>query len=103
MLPDYSHQDHNMKKVTDYIFSQSWQLEQLNLVQGADYIVLNNMGDLRKGKIVKFAGFDDVDNHYGIFVFTDATGKVIEVKGDFSGRNHPNIKQLELAIKRYSL
>lgn len=95
-------QDYNMKKVTDYIFSSPGRFEKLILEQGSDYLVLNDMGDLRKGQIVKFAGFSDVDNHYGIFVFVDSKGKVLEVTGDFSSLEHPHVRKLELAIKRYS-
>lgn len=73
-----------MKNISDYIFYDSWQLKELNLKQGNAYIVLSDLGDLKTGKIVKFIGFDDIDNHYGKFVFTDSKGQVIEVCGDFS-------------------
>lgn len=91
-----------MKKVTDYIFSNSWQLEQLNLVQGSSYLALNDIDDLRKDQTVKFAGFDDIDNHYGIFVFIDSQGQILEVKGDFSGPEHSKFKELRLAIEKCS-
>lgn len=90
------------KKVTDYTFYNSWQLKDLDLTQGSDYLVLNNIDDLRKDQIVKYAGFDDIDNHYGIFVFIDSEGKILEVKGDFSGPEHSKFKELRLAIARCS-
>jgi len=90
-----------MKKISDYIFSNSWQLEKLDLIQGSDYLILNDVGDLRKDQIVKFSGFDDVDNHYGIFVFIDPAGKILEVKGDFSGPEHHSFKELQSAIKKH--
>lgn len=90
------------EKVTDYIFYNSWQLNDLDLTQGSDYLVLNDVGDLRKEQIVKFAGFDDIDNHYGIFVFIDSQGQILEVNGDFSGPNHSRFKELRLAIAKCS-
>lgn len=88
-----------MKQLSDYIFYNSWQLNELNLKQGSDYLILVDLGDLRKGQVVKFAGFDDVDNHYGIFVFMDSTGAVLEVKGDFSASESDKLIELKRAIK----
>lgn len=88
-----------MKQLSDYTFYNSWQLNELNLKQGSDCLILEDLGDLRKGQVVSFAGFDDVDNHYGIFVFTDSTGAVLEVKGDFSGSESYKLIELKRAIK----
>lgn len=87
-----------MKKVSDYIFYDSWQLRELGLTPNEEYKVLLDVGDLKKGAAVKFIGFDDVDNHYGIFVFTDAEGKILEVSGDCSGPNHSCIAGLKIAL-----
>lgn len=86
------------QKVTDYIFYNSWQPNELGLTQGLDYLVLKDLDDLHAGQIVTFAGFDDIDNHYGIFVFIDSQGQILEVKGDFSGPDHSKVKELRLAI-----
>lgn len=87
-----------MKTISDYIFSTMWQLATLGLQPNATYSVLADLGDLRKGDVVTFVGFDDVDNHYGIFVFTDANGSVLEVSGDFSGPQHTAVKNLKAAL-----
>ena len=74
-----------MKALSDYTFSNSWQLTDLVIRPLDTCCVLANVGQLQQGQVVKFIGFDDVDNHYGIFVFTDGDGNVLEVNGDFSG------------------
>lgn len=40
--------------------------------------------------------YDDVDNHYGIFVFVDANDNILEVNGDFCGAD--STKELETAL-----
>jgi len=87
-----------MKKISDYNFSDSWTVKELNLKPNPEYLVLENVGDLKKDQLVKFVGFDDVDNHYGIFVFVDADGKVLEVSGDFSGATHSSMVNLKRAL-----
>ena len=89
-----------MKKLTDYIFYDSWQLSELDIKPDEEYLVLSDVGDLKKGESVRFVGFDDVDNHYGIFVFVDASGRVLEVSGDCSGRDHSCITGLKAALSR---
>jgi hypothetical protein len=89
-----------MKKITDYIFYDSWQPNELHMKPNEEYFVRMDLGDLKKGDFVKFVGFDDVDNHYGIFVFLDSTGKVLEVSGDYSGPNHSCMKNLKLALSK---
>lgn len=60
------------------------------LVVGHDYRVIKSIGELRKGMIVRFVGFDDVDNHYGIYQFADSDGRTLGVPGDYSTpRNSP--------------
>jgi hypothetical protein len=89
-----------MKKISDYVFYDSWQLKELDLRRGNDYVVSNDLGDLKKGKTVRFVGFDDVDNHYGVFVFTDSEGVVLEVSGDFSGSEHVRYLELKQALNK---
>jgi uncharacterized protein YqcC (DUF446 family) len=54
------------------------------LVTDQRYRVLQAIGDLEKGAIVRFSGFDDIDNHYGRYVFVDSGGNEVAVHGDFS-------------------
>jgi len=89
-----------MKKISDYNFSPSWQLGELGMKPGDAYRVLTDLRDLKKGELVEFIGFDDVDNHYGIFVFTDSEDNILEVGGDFSGLNHSLFLDLKLALAR---
>jgi hypothetical protein len=88
-----------MKKISDYVFYESWQLKELDLRRGEKYVVVNNLCDLKKGTTVSFAGFDDVDNHYGVFVFTDTEGAVLEVSGDFSSPGHGRFIELKQALE----
>lgn len=92
-----------MKLLSDYTFYDSWQLRELNLTAGHHYRVLHDAGDLRQGDIVQFAGFDDVDNHFGIFVFLDANGQVREVAGDCAGPQHSCMRELKLALAPHCL
>lgn len=87
-----------MKKISDYIFYASWQLSELNIRPNAEYAVLADVGDLKNGSVVRFVGFDDVDNHYGRFVFIDINGNVLEVSGDCAGPNHWCLTKLKIAL-----
>jgi hypothetical protein len=89
-----------MKKISDYVFFDSWQIKELNLKPGNEYFIANDICDLKKRTIVKFVGFDDIDNHYGIFVFTDPDGAFLEVWGDFSSPNHGRTLELKKALSR---
>jgi len=89
-----------MKQLSDYMFSSAWQIDALNITSYEDYVVLKDVGDLRTGEVVKFIGFADVDNHYGIFVFTDSEGRVLEVPGDYSGRNSSKMAALKAALSK---
>lgn len=89
-----------MKKLTDYNFCNSWQLGELNIKPNDEYVVQFDLGGLKKGGLVRFVGYDDVGNHYGIFVFVDSTGRVLEVSGDCSGRNSSCFTDLNSALSR---
>lgn len=89
-----------MRKISDYIFTDSWQLTDLPLKSYEDYVVLADVGDLKKGDVVKFVGFSDVDNHYGIFIFTNANNAVLEVPGDFSSPNGSALTTLTSALAK---
>jgi len=89
-----------MKKVTDYNFVNSWAVKELGVKPNEDYLVVKDVADLKQGELVKFVGFDDVDNHYGIFVFVDANGRLLEVTGDFSSPTHSSMTNLKLALSK---
>jgi hypothetical protein len=60
-------------------------LTRADLVERARYRVREDLDDLRRGTVVRFEGFDDIDNHYGRLMFVDeATGREHPVVGDFS-------------------
>jgi hypothetical protein len=86
------------EKISDYIFDDSWRASRLNLTPNEEYIVLKDLDNLKKGELVKFIGYDDVDNHFGIFVFTDSSGKILEIRGDFSG--YSSLTKLENAFSK---
>jgi hypothetical protein len=87
-----------MKALSDYTFYDAWQLRDLPIRPLDTYRVLADVGQLKQGQVVKFVGFDDVDNHYGVFVFTDADGNVLEVSGDFSGPS--SLTELRAALAK---
>ncbi|MDN4058128.1 hypothetical protein QPK31_07775 [Massilia sp. YIM B02769] len=89
-----------MKKISDYRFYDSWVLDELDIRPDEEFLITNDIGDLKEGQRVTFVGFDDVDNHYGIFVFVDADDKVLEVPGDFSGPRHSSMTNLKLALSK---
>lgn len=60
------------------------------LTVGCEYEVREDLQELRAGMIVRFDGFDDIDNHYGRYEFTSRDGRRVAVAGDFSTpRNSP--------------
>jgi len=87
-----------VNKISDYRFYDSWVLDELNIRPDEEFLVAEDIGDLKRGQRVTFLGFDDVDNHYGIFVFVDPHGEVLEVAGDFSGPKHSSMTNLKLAL-----
>jgi hypothetical protein len=56
------------------------------LIPGHRYRVIQDLGELRAGMIVRFVGIDDIDNHYGIGEFTGPDGERLGVPGDYSTR-----------------
>lgn len=72
-----------MKALSDYIFSPPGSREHQKPRPNERYRVLAELDDLREGQVVTFVGYADVDNHDGIFVFTDAQQGILEVRGDF--------------------
>ena len=87
-----------MTKRRLYTFYDSWQPNALGLVPNEQYRVLADLGPLQQGAVVTYAGFDDVDNHFGIFVFVDAQDEVLEVRGDFSGS--ASVAEVKMALAR---
>lgn len=87
-----------MKQISDYNFSYSRVPSDRDPKPDQDYTVLTDMDDLKKGEVVKFIGFDDVDNHYGICVFIDSSGTILEVTGDFC--NGQLFEKLRNALSR---
>lgn len=87
-----------MRKLIDYTFHDSWQLKELSLQKGSEYLVLKDLCDLRRRQKVTFLGFSDVDNHFGIFVFTDSLGAILRVSGDFSSSGHSRFNELRSAV-----
>lgn len=84
-----------MKKLSDYNFS-TYGGNKRGLQWNEQYVVLKDIGQLKQGEQVKFIGYDDVDNHYGIFVFVDENDNILEVNGDFCGAD--STKELETAL-----
>lgn len=66
---------------------QTLQLDDLRI--GARYRVIDSIQDLRVGSIVTYSLYDDIDNHYGRYVFTDEAGNECAVSGDLSGAANP--------------
>lgn len=87
-----------MRTLADFNFVNSWHAKHMALVPGQEYLVHMDRGDLKKGQRVTFVGFDDVDNHYGIFVFTDAEGRILEAGGDYCGAEHTAFHLLRAAL-----
>lgn len=89
-----------MKSLTDYIFYDSWQEKKLNLKAGDRFRVIQTIGKLSCGDEVTYVGFDDVDNHYGIFVFKNQSNQALEISGDFSGISDQFISEFTIALQR---
>jgi len=87
-----------VKSVTDYSFRDSWQVSELKLKPGTIYKVRAGFDDLQEGNEVEFVGFEDVDNHFGRFVFKDKESRLLEVCGDFCSNQHPSFKKLRNAL-----
>jgi len=87
-----------MRNISDYIFSYSKKPSDRDPKTGQEYLVLTDIGELRKGALVKCVGFADIDNHYGIQVFTGANDEILEVAGDYSGGSL--LEKLKSALTR---
>ena len=59
-----------------------------DLVPARAYRVREAIGGLRVADVVRFVRFDDIDNHYGAYVFVNAEGAELSVPGDFSSPQH---------------
>ncbi len=88
-----------MVLLSDYIFYDSWLLKELNLTVGQLYIATKNVGKISKGEAIRFEGFDDIDNHYGILVFT-CNGEIREINGDFSGPDHYSANEVRNSLSQ---
>jgi hypothetical protein len=58
------------------------------LVPGRRYRVREALQQLVPGTVVRFHGFDDIDNHYGKYEFVGDGGTKLAVEGDFSRPEH---------------
>ncbi len=56
---------------------------------GSRYKVIQGIGELVFGTFVTFKYFDDVDNHYGRYIFATDDGQEVAVSGDFSSSHSP--------------
>ncbi len=54
---------------------------------GATYRVVTSVQELTRGAVVRFVGFDDIDNHHGCYEFVTLDGGTLKVCGDFSNRD----------------
>lgn len=90
-----------MKELSDFIFSDSWVLQELDLIRGEYYMALKSIDLVRKGMAVRFEGFDDVNNHFGILVFTHQ-GTIMEIKGDFCNPEGSTIQEIKMGLKKLS-
>ncbi len=87
-----------MKKISDYIFYSSWQLSDADIKPNESFTVTRDIGDLKAGESVVFIGFDDIDNHFGIFVFMNERNEVLEVAGDFSSPRSSSLNDLKNSL-----
>jgi hypothetical protein len=69
------------------------------LVVGREYEVRENLQELRTGMIVRFDGFNDIDNHYGRYEFTSRDGRSVAVAGDFSSPRHSPLGEAHRYLK----
>jgi hypothetical protein len=76
---------------------QSLTIERL--VIGREYEVRENLQELRTGMVVRFDGFNDIDNHYGRYEFTSRDGRSVAVAGDFSSPRHSPLGETHRYLK----
>ncbi len=89
-----------MKLLTEYIFYNAWQETRLNLTAGDCFTVTQALGKLSCGDEVTYVGFEDVDNHYGIFVFKNQKNQALEIGGDFSTLSDQFISEFNTALQK---
>jgi hypothetical protein len=87
-----------MKNFSNFEFSNSWQVTELNLKQGERYKILLDLASISAGEIAIFLGFEDIDNHHGNFVFQKLSGQIVEISGDYSGRDHSSYLKIKNAL-----
>ena len=87
-----------MKVLSDFEFSNSWQVVELELKQGVKYEILQNLGSFTPGEMVIFLGYEDIDNHYGNFVFQKIDGEIVEFHGDYCSTNHSSYLKIQNAL-----
>ncbi len=54
------------------------------LVPGSRYRVIGKLRGFARGEVVRFEGFDDIDNHYGEYIFVTDGGRSVTIGGDYS-------------------
>ena len=64
------------------------------LTVGQRYRVLETTQELVAGTIVTYTGLDDIDNHYGRYVFVTSGGVEVAVAGDCSVPRHGPLREL---------
>lgn len=89
-----------MKLLTDYILYDAWQEKKLGIKAGERFKVTQPIGKLKIGDEVTYVGFDDVDNHYGIFVFKNQSNEPLEICRDFSSLGDEFISHFYASVQR---
>ena len=91
-----------MKSLTDYIFYNSWQEKKLGIKTGDRFKVIIPIGKLNINDEVTYVGYDDVDNHYGIFVFKNNANEPLEIGQDFCNISDEFITLFKLSLQPMS-
>jgi hypothetical protein len=58
------------------------------------------LGELKVGDDVTYAGFSDIDNHYGIWVFKNNRNEPLEIAGDFCNVHESFISNFYASLER---
>jgi len=101
-LTDVAEADGALDAIVAAVTASFGKLTIDRLVPGRRYRVRETIQDLVRGSTVRFEIFDDIDNHYGRYVFTAEDGSELAVTGDFStlsrsplGETHRYLEELE--------
>lgn len=70
------------------------------LRSGQRFRVLESLQSLQAGALVTFARIDDIDNHYGEYVFLDANNNELIVGGDLSSSAHGPLAEAHRYLQR---